>query len=156
MPTNNIGYFAYGSNLSRQQMLERTGSVPNSRTAHLPNYQLAFHKVRGTEEVYAVIAPASGAIVHGVVYLCSSHAMTELDLFEGVSEGYYRRDSVQVSTANGELLTAFTYLGGEAFSMEQGRPSEAYLNLILTGAREHHLPQDYVSAIASLARSGEP
>ena len=147
MPDSNLWYFAYGSNLSRRQMLERTGSIPSSRTAHLANYQLAFRKVCGRDEVYADIAPANGAIVHGVAYLCSSQAMAHLDLFEGVSEDCYRRVLVQVTTASGERLSAFAYIGGKAFSNEQGKPSKSYLNLILTGAREHQLPADYVTAI---------
>ena len=48
MPQNETWYFSYGSNLSKQQMLRRTGSIPMSQLACLANYRLAFRKEGGT------------------------------------------------------------------------------------------------------------
>jgi hypothetical protein len=48
-------YFSYGSNLSKQQMLRRMGSVPASRNAWIANYGLAFRKVLGRDDVYATL-----------------------------------------------------------------------------------------------------
>lgn len=143
-------YFSYGSNLSKKQMLRRTGSVPASRKAWLANYRLAFRKVLVGDDVYATIVPSRGAIVHGVAYRCSLHAMAQLDLFEGVAENCYRRESVQVSTQDGDVLTCIVYIGA-AFSTESSIPNANYLDAILRGAEDHQLPTDYIEQIQSIA-----
>jgi len=121
-----------------------------SHAAFLVNYKLAFRKVLASKDVYATIVPMPGAIVHGVVYLCGPHAMTQLDLFEGVAENCYRRESVQVTTHSNDILKCLVYIG-EAFSEEDFVPSSSYLNLILTGAKEHQLPPDYIESIRKIA-----
>jgi cation transport regulator ChaC len=65
-------YFAYGSNLSKEQMEERIGSSREARVAWLTGYRLVFNKRSkkdGTGK--ANIVPAAGATVWGVVYRCS-------------------------------------------------------------------------------------
>ncbi len=151
MPQNESWYFAYGSNLSKQQMLRRTGSIPASSSACLSDYQLAFRKVLVGEEVYATIVPAQGKVVQGVTYLCSPHAMAQLDVAEGVAENCYRRELVQVTAQTGEILNCIAYIG-EKFSSETAVPSANYLNAILTGAAEHQLPTDYIERIKTIAK----
>lgn len=143
--------FSYGSNLSKQQMLRRTGSIPTAHTACLVNYRLAFRKALTGQDVYATIVPTPGAIVHGVAYRCSPRSMAQLDLFEGVAENCYRRESVQVATQANDILECIVYIG-EAFSAEDSVPSSSYLNLILTGAKEHQLPPDYIESIQEMAK----
>ena len=151
MPQSETWCFSYGSNLSTQQMLSRTGAIPFSNPAYLINYKLAFRKVLNGQDVYATIVPTPGAIVHGVAYLCSPYAMGQLDLFEGVNENCYRRESVQVTTQSNVFLECIVYIG-VAFSVSDSVPSSSYLNLILTGAREHQLPPDYIESIRELAK----
>ena len=153
MPQNESWYFAYGSNLSKQQMLRRTGYIPISRPAGLSNFQLAFRQVLVGEDVYATIVPAPGKVVQGVAYLCSPHAMAQLDVFEGVAENCYRRESVQVTAQTGEVLNCIVYFG-EKFRSEAAVPSSNYLNLILTGAQEHQLPPDYFQQIKTISNGG--
>ena len=152
MSQSETWYFSYGSNLSKPQMLRRTGSVPTSQAASLVNYRLAFRKVLTGQDVYATIVPTPGAIVHGVAYLCSPHAMAQLDLFEGVAENCYRRELVLVTTrTTNDMLECIVYIG-ESFSAEDSVPSSSYLNLILSGATEHQLPPDYIESIREMAK----
>ena len=153
MSQNESWYFAYGSNLSKQQMLRRTGSIPVSRPAGLFDYQLAFRKVLVGEDVYATIVPTPGKVVQGVAYLCSPHAMSQLDVFEGVAENCYRRELVQVTALTGEILNCIVYIGEKFFS-EAAVPSANYLNAILTGAQEHQLPPDYIRQIKTISNYG--
>lgn len=153
MSQNESWYFAYGSNLSKQQMLRRTGSIPVSHPAVLSDYQLAFRKVLDGEDVYATIVPAPGHVVQGVAYFCSPHAMAQLDVFEGTAENCYRRELVQVTALTGEILNSIVYIG-EKFSSEAAVPSSNYLNLILTGAHEHELPTDYIRQIKTISNCG--
>jgi gamma-glutamylcyclotransferase len=143
-------YFSYGSNLSKEQMLRRTGSIPPSQVARLDHYQFAFRRVLDGNDVFATILPKPGAIVHGVAYQCSQHAMMQLDIAEGVSENCYRRELANVTTHDGEILRCIVYIG-QAFTEESAYPSASYWNAIRTGAQEHQLPFEYIDALTQLA-----
>ena len=88
----------------------------------------------------------------GVVYLCDAQAMAILDDYEAVVRGDYWRHSVEVETTDGELLKADTYFAGEDSLIEEGRPRAWYLDLIISGARKHGLPAEYIRHIEELAR----
>jgi len=141
-------YFAYGSNLSKGRIERRTGLVPPARTACLKNHRLAFN-LHLDGAIYANIVPCSEAIVWGTAYWCSREMMSALDRYEGVARGCYRRSWVEVEAEIGEQLQAETYVGGQSFVAEEGLPSDAYLTLILTGAAEHGLPEQYIRLLAA-------
>jgi gamma-glutamylcyclotransferase len=144
-------YFAYGSNLSQCRMEQRTGAVPPARKAWLNHYRLSFN-LHADEAIYANIVPSPQSIVWGVAYWISGEMMNALDGYEAVAIGHYRRSWVEVETEDGERLRAATYIGGGPFVGAEGRPSNAYLQLILAGAREHNLPETYVRRVqAALA-----
>ena len=52
------------------------------------------------------------------------------------------RVKVAVAAADGERIEAWTYVSERRSTGR--RPSERYVGLLLEGAREHALPQDYV------------
>ena len=145
-----IWYFAYGSNLSQQQMLRRTGSIPPSKVARLDHYQFAFRRVLQGSDVYATIIPQENSAVYGVVYRCSPLAISRLDQFEGVSENCYQRKSVQVTGLDGEIFTSEVYIGQD-FSEESAYPSSSYWASIRTGANEHGLPLEYIKVLSQIA-----
>ncbi len=93
--------------------------------------------------------------MHGAAYLCSPYTMQQLDIFEGVATDCYRRALVRVTTKSGEELDCVVYVG-ESFLEEDDRPSDRYLNAILTGAAEHGLPPEVIESIAQLARAHGP
>lgn len=146
--TDNIWYFSYGSNLSKDRFKKRTGSLPPSRTVFLTNYRFAFN-VHADEVIYANIVPCEGSIVWGAIYWCSLANMETLDIYEGVEKGFYRRIGVEVETTMGERIKAEAYIGGENFVGSEGLPSDDYLQTILTGAAEQKLPQEYIRLIAA-------
>jgi gamma-glutamylcyclotransferase len=154
-PQGDVWYFAYGSNLSKRRMLQRTGAIPISRQVFLRDYRLAFNAHVG-QEFYANIMPLIGGMVHGVVYSCDEQAMTALDRYEGVAQGCYRRVGVEVETEGGERIRAAAYIAGERYVSEGGVPSAFYLGLIISGAREHDLPEQYVHWIESYGVPDDP
>jgi gamma-glutamylcyclotransferase len=149
-------YFAYGSNLSKPRMQNRTGPILASRVARLKDHRLCFNNTdkEGIER-YANIVPSAGAVTWGVAYWCSAQAMAALDRYEGVAEDCYLREWVEVETIDGDRLQAEVYIGGQRFTVVEGRPSDWYLDIILLGAKEHGLPEDYIRGIESLAKRPE-
>ena len=139
-------YFAYGSNLCVEQMARRTGAVGEGqdapRIARLPGYRLAFNMQGNDGSVYAnIVQPGDGVI--GVLYRCGAAALAKLDVYE---EGYDRR-RVLTTLENGETQEATAYVAKPGRVEEGRRPSDAYLQIILRGARRHGLPDAYIHSI---------
>ena len=149
---SDIWYFAYGSNLSVDRKRQPTGSIRSARTACLKDYRFAFNKGVAGGAVYANIVPSPGDVVWGVVYLCDAQAMAILDDYEALETGDYWRQPVEIETADGEKLKAEAYIAGEGFVVADGRPGPWYLDLIISGARNHGLLEEYIRHIEELAR----
>lgn len=144
-------YFAYGRNLSLDRKRERTGNIRQAIRCRLPDFQFKFNKRGDGDRVYANIVPIRGETVWGVSYLCDATAVEALNRCEGFGLGHYRQLAVSVLTDNDELIEAFAYAANDAFVCQPAPPSPDYLNDILTGARQHRLPPDYISRVAAIA-----
>jgi gamma-glutamylcyclotransferase (GGCT)/AIG2-like uncharacterized protein YtfP len=144
-------YFAYGSNLFVDQKEERTGRIRRAVRCRLKGYRFAFNKKGSKGHVYANIVPDAQAEVWGVVYLCSPEALADMDRYEGVANGHYEQITVTVEKDSDESVQAITYVAGQDFVCEPSRPSEDYLDRIVSGARHHGLPQAYIELIEALA-----
>jgi cation transport regulator ChaC len=143
-------YFAYGSNLARDRMEERTGRIREERRARLDGYRIAFNKRDTDGTGKANIIPDQTGTVWGVVYRCSPQALADMDRHEGVSGGHYHRQQICVRVDSGDELEAVTYVAGKAFIDDSLTPSPEYLQIILRGAREHGLPDDYIAGLEAL------
>ena len=147
-------YFAYGSNLCIRRMESRTGPIREIRVCVLKGYRLAFNKQGDSGDIYANIIAEDDGEVWGVIYLCDQAAMAKLDLREGVAGGHYRRENVTVVAKAAETVPAIAYIAQPAYVCAEGRPSDDYLGKILKGAREHGLPEGYITSIEECG--GEP
>lgn len=148
-------YFAYGSNLATDQMVQRTGDIREARRARLLGYRLAFNKRGRDGSGKANIVPDPTGIVWGVVYRCSGEALEKMDRWEGVPSGHYVRKIVRVQLDNGDELEAVTYVAGPRFVDDALIPAPEYLEKILRGARHHHLPPDYIRNLQAQANRGD-
>lgn len=148
-----IWYFAYGSNLSLDRKVERTGAVRQVLRCRLARHRIVFNKrpQRG-EGACASIVRDPSSCVWGVVYLCDEQTMDIFDGYEGVKEGHYRREAVEVITDDDARLEALTYVAGEDHLCHGALPRPEYLQLVLEGARQHGLPEDYVRMVDALGK----
>ena len=145
-------YFAYGSNLRSDQMVARTGLPRSSderpRIARLPNYRLVFNMRGDDGRIYAnVMVSEPHDLVRGVLYRCAPADMKVLDDYEA---GYERRQ-VTVADEIGREYAATVYVGLPECTVEPGQPTTRYRDIILTGAREFGLPNEYLERIERLA-----
>jgi gamma-glutamylcyclotransferase (GGCT)/AIG2-like uncharacterized protein YtfP len=129
-----MDYFAYASNLSRQQMAERCPDAEPKFIATLPNYKLIFagwsRKWRGG---VASIKPFRGEKVIGAIYEISERDLRLLDKHEGYPAIYNRIDIV-VFNEDGEPVKAVTHIKVE--QSEETKPSPEYLVIIQQGYRD--------------------
>jgi gamma-glutamylcyclotransferase len=144
-------YFAYGSNLLKKQMQNRVGEMREPQVCRLADYRFAFNKRKGNGPIYANIVKQPGSTVWGVIYRCSEQAMRKLDQYEGI--GHYHRQPVDVVDCSGATIRAVAYVANDDCICPDGKPSDEYLHRIITGAKEHGLPADYVAAIVAKTKS---
>jgi cation transport regulator ChaC len=145
-----LWYFAYGSNLDPGTFLGRRKMEPlETRVGVLRDFELRFDLPVGPgERGVANVASRPGDHVWGALYHLTRADAERLDRTEGVDRGFYHRLAVEVETKDGLLLAAFTYRS--PFSQPARKPSRRYLDLLLTGAREHGLPEAYVTRLEAL------
>lgn len=130
-------YFAYGSNLNKQQMQTRCPESKPLFTAILPNYKLVFvgwsRQWRGG---VASLKARRGERVRGAVYEITEHCLRQLDKYEGYP-GNYTRLKVTVFGEDNEPVEAITYV--KAGQLEESPPSKEYLAVIQQGLRDWRL-----------------
>jgi gamma-glutamylcyclotransferase (GGCT)/AIG2-like uncharacterized protein YtfP len=141
-------YFAYGSNLSMRQMQARCPSARLLCRCSLQDWRLSFVQPHeGWRGGVAGIVQAAGGIVHGVIYELSNEDLIRLDGFEPVESGSYKRTMTRAQLSTDETLECWVYIG-DVYPGAPFAPSARYLQTMLTGAREHGLPEDYIDWIA--------
>lgn len=144
-------YFAYGSNLCIDQMAARIGARSQSggvRIARLPNHRLLFQQLAAAGPAFANIqAPGPGVL--GVAYRCTAACLAKLDRYE---DGYERRP-IRIVDQHGQELDAVTYVMPPGFAAHAVPPIAIYLATIVSGARRHGLPEDYIETIVAAAGS---
>lgn len=121
-------YFAYGSNLSLEQIKRRCPEAIPMIGVYLENYKLVYNK-------YADIIPCQGERVYGAIYELSINDLKKLDEFEGYPHLYEKID-LKVQDSNGIFYEAFAYV-----MVEKGNelPEEDYLDIIKKGYQDWNI-----------------
>ena len=111
MSADTVWYFAYGSNMTPAIFVERRRMRPlDARPGWIDGYELCFDIPVGSgERGVANLAAVAAARTHGVAYLLHAADAAELDRTEGVSNGLYYREPVDVVVPGNTRLGAFTY-----------------------------------------------
>ena len=136
-------YFAYGSNLSIARLRARVPSADPLGCHVLEGHDLRFHKVGrdGSAKGDAYFSATSTDVIYGVLFEICASEKPALDLAEGLGNGYEIK-TISVTALNGFTRSAFTY---QATHIDcKLKPYSWYMNHVLIGARESHLPEDYI------------
>src|SRR5262245_17674772 len=99
--------------------------------ARLPGYRFVIARAG-----YASLEPDPAADVHGVIWRLTPQDIAELDVFEGVPEGLYRKAVFSIDGG-----PALVYVPSDR---ARGKPEAAYLEGVIAAARRHGLPEDYI------------
>ena len=137
-----IEYFAYGSNMNPERMKERIGWMPPLRSAILKDYQLLFDK-QSNDGGKANIRPLKGEKVEGVLYQLAEQDLVNLDGFEGISEGHYARERLEVNINGNGKCRATAYIALK--TGPENPPTREYLDHLLAGAE--YLSQEYLTKL---------
>ncbi len=145
MSTGTFMYFAYGSNMSSARLCERCPSAAPVGVAELAGYGLRWHKrSKDGSGKCDIISISDHGHVFGVLYQIADSEKQALDRAEGLGYGY-KKVNVQV-LIDGTEITANAY---QATDIDESlKPYSWYQALVMAGAKEHGLPQDYIAQLS--------
>lgn len=125
-------YFAYGSNISKEQMQRRCPNAVAVGVYVLGDSKLIFRGV-------ADCAYAKGSECHGVVWKITQECERALDQFEGVERGTYRKEYAPLNEPyEGEIELLFYVMNSDGIYP----PTQAYLDRIIQGYKDFELPME--------------
>ncbi len=142
-------YFAYGSNMSQRYLSKfRNVQVHASHAAALPGYRLAFNLpgIIPFEPAFANLIPDANATAHGVIHRIAIADFPKI--FASELENY-GLTTVQVhapSLNNDHTPTSAQTLTSDDTTAE-AMPSRRYLRLLIAGAVEQGLPEEYIEEL---------
>jgi len=130
--------FQYGSNMSKQRIEQRVGSIIDLGRHDLKGYSLVFDvfSVNNNCGVANIIADETGLVI-GRLFELTKEQLVKLDVFEGIKQGQYKKCKV------GDFQT---YVSIPKTS-KHFLPSDEYLNFIITGLEEIEAPNSYKDTI---------
>jgi gamma-glutamylcyclotransferase (GGCT)/AIG2-like uncharacterized protein YtfP len=141
-------YFAYGSNMLLARLAERVPSAQALGVARLAGHRLAWHKVSSDGSGKCDVVPSqSGDEVWGVLYLIDPGHKADLDHIEGVGYGYVA--ATLTVELDGSPVVAQAYRATDIDGAL--KPYGWYKALVVAGARENDLPEEYVRALDAVA-----
>lgn len=133
-------YFAYGSNMDKDQMLERCPNAVLVGPATLADYRLAFTIFSPKRNCgCADIVPSVGSVVYGLLYDLTDADREVLDGFEG-HPVHYERILVRVKTEDREVDACSYEVVNKKSDMS---PSVHYLGLLQSAATRFDFPAEY-------------
>jgi hypothetical protein len=147
-------YFAYGSNMQRATLRGRRGVTARRALAvRVPGWRVVFDKppLIPIGEAFANLIPDAEAIAFGVAFDVSDDDHAHIEFSEGVLIGNYRRVALAVEPlapcAEPPALVASLSSDRRDAAL---RPSARYMGLVIGGAGEHGLPDDYLAWLRSV------
>lgn len=150
-------YFAYGSNMLTERL---TWRVPDARClgiARALGRRLVFHKL-SVDKSGKCDLPKTGNnsdVVYGVLFDVPDSQRSALDDAEGLNCGY-KDAPIEILDAHSRPVRAIGYFATDN-AIDPGLvPFDWYHCLVVSGARQHHLPGDYILSIAAVRTVPDP
>ena len=161
LPADKFLYFAYGSNLLARRLHLMNPSAMRHAIGKLQGYRLDFSVPPSKRwgGAPATVVPDPGEHVWGAVWALDMADRDSLDDQEGVQGGWYDVFNATVETPAGEQLLCRSYRMHVEPAKEHPlpasrQPSHIYKRVVLAGARESRLPQDYIDHLEAIPDNG--
>ena len=135
-------YAAYGSNMDPAQMLERCPHSPQRGTGWLEGWRLTFGgEDIGWDGALTTVVEDATERVFVVLYDVPEIDEKELDSWDGVTLGFYRKLKVRVQTEEAGAALAWLYVRDAYVG---GLPAARHLTILVDSAVKAGAPADYV------------
>jgi len=142
-------YFAFASNMNQAQMKRWCPASRFLKTAVLGGFRFVYDGFSVTwDGAVGNIVKSETDSVWGALYTITERDRLTLDAFEGYPRSYEHKD-VEVKDRDGNAYQAMTYLRtGRA----PGKPHPDYERIVIDGAKECGLPEDYIDKALRVIR----
>ncbi|MBI4611398.1 MAG: gamma-glutamylcyclotransferase [Candidatus Rokubacteria bacterium] len=138
-------YFAYGSNMCAERLIQRVGKPKKVATGQLHGFRLVFNKLGDDCTDKGNVVSCEGEAVLGVLYDLTRKQLADLDRYEGYPSHYERKKMpIEVGDAEGKMVEAWVYLARPSKIREGLKPTAKYVEFYIRGAKEHGLPEAFV------------
>ncbi|MDX2169956.1 MAG: gamma-glutamylcyclotransferase family protein [Deltaproteobacteria bacterium] len=156
---SHVWYFAYGSNMQTATLCgRRRVAYRRAVPVRVPGWRLVLDKppLISLAHSFANIVREDGAEVLGVCYELTSEDHEHVELTEGVRIGNYASVEVQARLlAEPDAAPLQARSLSSAKRDDRLRPSTRYMQLLIEGALEHGLPDDYIAALRAIPAEPE-
>lgn len=144
-------YFAYGSNMSPEQMEKRTNNASQVTVGFLPDHEMVFNR-KGSYRPGGVasVEKKNGKRVYGVVWKIPAIKLAELD--EAEDPKAYARHPEKVIGEDGHEYLCHVY---KSFPEGQFDPDINYIEKIISAAEEVKLPPEYISYLQEIKKKAK-
>lgn len=150
-----IYYFAYGSNMFTHRFRSRVSSAEVAGIKCLSGYDLRWHKVSnkdGSGKCNIFRTANAEDLIWGVLYRIDRNQVHLLDKAEGRGNGYRR--IILNHRFNNSQIQSFSYA---ATKIDYDLlPFNWYKMYVLQGAKNHDLPESYISKISLVMSKEDP
>lgn len=147
-------YFAYGSNLNLEQMKQKCSNPRVLSIARLDGYKIGFYGYSSTwDGAVETVIPDVQSEVWGVLYQLDAGGWESLDNCQDAradGTGAYFHYPVEVMVDKQQIIQEATIYKKDRLGQPQ-LPSTEYLSVIVQGAKEQGLPENYVAALQNIA-----
>jgi len=145
-----IKMVSYGSNMLKQRLSDRIGHARLITPGFIRGYEFKFHKrsVDGSGKADAYFTGKPDDRIWGVIYELCHEEKVILDGFEGVGQGYESR-VVDVVVPGDGLIHCAIYLAQDHYIDSTLKPYDWYKRLVIEGAVQNSLPENYIKFIQS-------
>jgi len=134
-------YFAYASNMNQAQMKRWCPASRFLKAVLLRGFRFVYDGFSVTwDGAVGNMVASDTESVWGALYEITERDRLTLDAFEGYPRSYEHKE-VEVRDRDGNVYRAMTYVRtGRAL----GKPHPDYERIVIDGAKESGLPEDYV------------
>lgn len=148
-------YFAYGSNMLTERLKARCPGATALGRAAATDTVIEFSKPSKDGSGKATLRREVGGRTSGVLFKIPHAELGELDSYEGVGQGYQRCDAFPVHLIDGdEIVPVVTYLA--TCTDSSLKPYDWYLALVIAGALQHELDDDYLAVLRRKPHMPDP
>ena len=140
-------YFAYGSNMDADQMAYRCPNAVFAGVATIPGYAFELDS-----EGVATVVERQDSTVYGVLWLISESDEQNLDGYEGVGCGCYRKANLEVCDSAGQSRLPLVYISNRS-AHDGVTYRSGYMDTIIKNARQLGFDDRYVETL--MAKVGE-
>lgn len=144
-------YFAYGSNMDSQQMVSRIPSAKKVGVGTLEKYALKFNRHGSYRDGgVASIEPSDDRVI-GIVW---ELATSDLGILTEIEDPRaYDRVFIDIKMKKGDVLCCNTYVARKQADFIA--PEKKYIDLIIKGAVEAKIDEEYINSLREIPVHGE-